>query len=250
MLRASFLIAFALLIQRSIVTRHDVPDQKFVEFADSLAVTAAVIKYNATDLAGTLIAPNWVLSAAHVAETLEPGDRLLTVQGDSVVVKSVAIHPGWLENGRPEDIALIELADTVSGLPVVAVYAGSDEVGRIVVIIGNGDHGTGLTGPNAHDGRMRAATNRVDSATDDYLVWGFEKPGSEPGAVTRLEGISGPGDSGGPALLYVAGEYRIVGISSGQSTSATNGLEGRYGVTEYYTRVSTYADWIAQTISD
>jgi secreted trypsin-like serine protease len=87
-------------------------------------------------------------------------------------------------------------------------------------------------------------------ATTDYLVWGFENPGSEPDAVTRLEGISGPGDSGGPALINVAGEYLIVGISSGQSTGATNGLEGRYGVTEYYTRVSTYADWIADTISN
>jgi len=36
----------------------------------------------------------------------------------------------------------------------------------------------------------------------------------------------------------------IAGISSGQSTRATDGHPGRYGVTEYYTRVSRYVAWI------
>ena len=40
----------------------------------------------------------------------------------------------------------------------------------------------------------------------------------------------------------------LVGVSSGQSTRATGGREGRYGVTEYYVRVSSYLDWIEQTI--
>ena len=36
-------------------------------------------------------------------------------------------------------------------------------------------------------------------------------------------------------------------MSSGQDTRATEGREGLYGVTEFYTRVSSYLDWIDDT---
>lgn len=58
-----------------------------------------------------------------------------------------------------------------------------------------------------------------------------------------------PGDSGGPALVQHDGDVFVVGVSSTQSTRATGGREGVYGVTEYYVRVSAYADWIDRTIS-
>ncbi len=231
-----------------IVIRHDVPDEAYVSFAEKLSATAAVVRYNASDVAGTLIARDWILSAAHVAETLRPGHQLVTARGDSVEVERVVLHPGWLENGRPEDIALIKLARATDGIPTAELYQGRDEVGKEVVVVGNGDFGTGRTGPLRNDGRMRAATNRVDGATEDYLTWRFDDPERFPDRATRLEGISGPGDSGGPAFVRVEDEWLLVGISSGQSTSATDGLEGRYGVTEYYTRVSTYYDWVTGTI--
>ena len=64
-----------------------------------------------------------------------------------------------------------------------------------------------------------------------------------------MEGISGPGDSGGPAFIFVAGKGYLAGISSGQSTRATKGKEGVYGVREYYVRVSSYVNWISTTIA-
>ena len=57
-----------------------------------------------------------------------------------------------------------------------------------------------------------------------------------------------PGDSGGPALLEKDGTLLIAGISSGQDNRA-QGKEGVYGVLEYYTRVSAYAQWIDETIA-
>lgn len=232
-----------------IVARHDVPDQAYVDLAAELPVTAAVVRYSATDVAGTLIAPEWILSAAHVAETMEPGQRLITMNGDSVEVGRVVLHPGWVENGRPEDLALIELVRPIDDAMVAAIYRGRDEVGKEVVIIGNGDHGNGRTGPVGNDGNIRAATNLIDDATDAYLTWAFDDPERVPERATPLEGISGPGDSGGPAFVRIGGELLLAGISSGQSTSETGGREGRYGVTEYYTRVSTYHEWIRATIS-
>lgn len=233
-----------------IITRHDTPDDAYVAFAEKLPVTSAIIRYNSTDVAGTLIAPQWILSAAHVAETIEPGQMLLASSGDSVGVEEIILHPGWIEDGRPEDIALIRLAQPVPGIRPVGLYTGRDEEGEEVIIAGNGDFGTGLTGPEGNDGKMRAATNRVDEATENYLTWRFDDPREHPERATALEGISGPGDSSGPAFIQVEDQYLIAGISSGQSTQATDGQEGLYGVVEYYTRVSTYEQWIREAMSD
>jgi secreted trypsin-like serine protease len=88
----------------------------------------------------------------------------------------------------------------------------------------------------------------------------FRKP-DDP-RTTPLEGISGPGDSGGPAFITVNGKPCIAGVSSNQRIELSgpppkdgspggNGedVQGRYGVTEVYTRVSKYVSWIRQTMS-
>jgi secreted trypsin-like serine protease len=232
-----------------IITRHDKADEEYIKFAQELPVTSAIIKYNTTDVAGTLITPDWILSAAHVAEHIKK-DQKLILNKDSLIVEKVVIHPGWLENGRPEDIALVKLKTPVSDQTPVKLYRNRNETGKEVIVVGNGDYGTGLSGPAGNDGKFRAGTNLIDDATNEYLIWGFEDPRENPEKVTRLEGISGPGDSSGPAFIQIGNIYYLAGISSGQSTSATDGKEGLYGVTEYYTRVSSYLDWIEKTISE
>jgi len=231
-----------------IIIRHDVAEEEYIVFAKELPVTSAIVKYNSTDLAGTLISPQWVLSAAHVAETIKD-DHKLIIAGDSVGIEKIIIHSGWEENGRP-DIALLKLVKKVEGVDPVKLYKKDDEIGKEVIIAGIGDFGTGLTGPDRRDGKMRAATNLVNGSTADsqYLYWEFDSPESD--RVTKLEGISGPGDSSGPAFLKINNMYYIVGISSAQSTQATTGQEGLYHVTEYYTRVSSFAEWIEKTISE
>ncbi len=231
-----------------IITRHDVADTEFLKFAEELPVTASIVKYNNTDVAGTLITAEWIISAAHVAETIQEGQKLI-LGNDSLAVERIVIHPGWLENGRPEDIALIKLKQPVTHAQPVELYKKQDEVGKEVIVVGNGDFGTGLTGPQGNDGKLRAATNSVDEATSDYLIWTFDDPRKNPQKTTQLEGISGPGDSSSPALIKYGDKYFIAGISSGQSTGATEGREGLYGVTEYYTRVSSYIGWIETHIN-
>lgn len=248
-MRFFFLVLLVALAGDPIIIRHDTPDEAYLAFAEQLPVTSAIVRYNATDVAGTLITPEWILSAAHVAETIKPGQMLLVGRDDTVEVETILLHPGWIEDGRPEDIALIRLAHPVSGIQPVALYTDRDEHGKGVILAGNGDFGTGRTGPQGNDGKMRAATNRVDQATQTYLTWRFDDPDAHPERATELEGISGPGDSSGPAFIEVEGRYLLAGISSGQSTRATNGQEGRYGVTEYYTRVSTYRQWVRETMA-
>lgn len=232
-----------------IITRHDKADDEYIKFAQELPVTSLIIKYNSTDVAGTLITHEWILCAAHVAEYIKKDQKLIRNE-DSLIVEKVVIHPGWLENGRPEDIALVKLKTPVSNGTPIELYRNRDETGKEVIVVGNGDYGTGLSGPAGNDGKFRAGTNLIDEVTDNYLIWGFEDPREYPEKVTRLEGISGPGDSSGPAFIQIDNKYYIAGISSGQSTGATDGKEGLYGVTEYYTRISSYLDWIEKTISE
>lgn len=164
-----------------------------------------------------------------MAETLNAGDALLASTGDSVTVERVVLHPGWLENGRPEDIALIRVTQPVSEVPLVALYIDRDEHRKEVIITGNGDFGTGRTGPQGNDGTMRAATNRIDGVRADDLSWQFDDPRTHPERTTKLEGINGPGDSGGPAFIHGNGEDLLAGLSSGQSTDATHGRKAGMG---------------------
>lgn len=243
-----FLLLSCIFFTGFIIIRHDVSDQKYIQFAEELSATSAIVHYNATDLAGTLISPQWVLSAAHVAETIRDGHKLI-INGDSIGIEKIFIHEEWKENNRP-DLALIKLDQTVGDVEPIGLYDKQDEVGKDIIVAGIGDFGTGLTGPVGNPGTMRAATNLVDGISGDgqYIYWEFDGPESEK--VTDLEGISGPGDSAGPALIKIDNRYLIVGISSGQSSRSTGGKPGRYGVVEYYTRVSVFTDWIRENISD
>lgn len=233
----------------TIIRRHDVPDSAYVDYAQTLSARFSIVRHSRTDVAGTLINPTWILSAAHVANWIEPGNMLLGHDGDSLQVKRVTLHPDWLRDGSPHDIALIELADSVLLSEYPTLYSASDEQGRIVVMIGNGDIGTGLTGPEGNDGRFRAATNRIDEVTPTWIRWRFDN--ADVDEVTDLEGISGPGDSSSPAFFELEdGTFTIAGVSAGQSTRETNGQNGRYGVVEFYTRTSAYVDWIEATVAN
>jgi hypothetical protein len=224
----------------AIIRRHDVPDSAYVQRGQgftSLAHLYLPTPQGAADGEGTLIAPRWVLTAAHVATEVRRG-HMVTVGSEQIAVDSIVVHPQW--NDGPHDLALLRLSRAAVVRPA-QLYRQSAEANQPIVIVGYGDFGSGETGPQGNDHRVRGATNRIDEATDLWLKFAFDPPDNP--RTTPLEGVSGPGDSGGPAYLDgVPGEV-LVGVSSGQSTRAAGG-PGRYGVVEYYVRVSRYILWI------
>jgi len=197
---------------------------------------------------GMLIAPIWVLSAAHVATELLQGSDI-DIAEEFYTIEKIFLHPGFRNYSETDemaenDIALIQLrrpVETVSPLPL---YTQRDELGKTVTFVGRGDFGNGLIGPDSVDGRLRMATNRIEETDDQWLVFKFDAPP----ACTELEGISGPGDSGGPALIETDQGWVIAGISSGQNDLGQGLGEGHYGVWEYYTRVSFQLDWIESVV--
>lgn len=229
----------ALLFTPDIIRRHDVPDERYLALGSRFP--SVVPLGRAGD--ATLIAPEWLLTAAHVARAFErrPGATVL-LGGAEFGVSFVVRHPAWRELGE-HDIALIRLAKPVSGVQPLPLYRGNREHDQIVTIVGHGGTGTGESRARTEDGRRRAATSKVDSVSTSLLFLSF----SSPPNATEQEGAPGPGDSGGPALLNEGGQTFVAGISSAGYDGAHG--PGSYGAIDAFTRVSTHIRWIDSVLS-
>ncbi|MCH8962664.1 MAG: trypsin-like serine protease, partial [Bacteroidetes bacterium] len=101
---------------------------------------------------GTLIAPRWVVTAAHVARGLRPGQSLKIGEA-SYAVEQVFLHPKWGGPLPEHDIALVRLQEEIVGIEPVPLYRGRDEVGREIIVVGVSPDSADLTG-DAFAGRV------------------------------------------------------------------------------------------------
>jgi hypothetical protein len=215
-----------------IIRRADRPDARYLE---------AGAKYSAVIALGrvgdaTLVAPQWLLTAGHVANAFRTRPSV-DIAGRAYQIDRVAVHGEWRELG-PHDVGLIRLREPVVGVMPIPMYRRTTERGSIATIVGHGGSGTGASRDRNEDGRTRAATSRVDSASSAWIYFSFDTPPKG----TELEGAPGPGDSGGPAIISVDGRPQVAGVSSA-------GFDGRdgpgsYGAIDVFTRVSTHVVWI------
>lgn len=213
---------------------------------------------------GVLIAPRWVLTAAHAAP-MEGMGATIAINGNAYGVERVLLHPGYrrmpealgkeaMATGSPsrihaflaasDDIALIKLAAPVTDATPVALYRGSAEVTQVAVLIGKGATGNGAVGqlPDVpHRTSLRRAHNTITGGNQRYLWYRFDPP---PQGLP-LEGVLGSGDSGGPLVVNDHGSWQLVGLGSWITAVPEHALEaGFYGQMVHNVRVSRYVDWI------
>lgn len=231
-----------------IIMRHDVFEAHFLELSSQFPPVVSARPAEARrglGGEGTLIDPSWILTAAHVAAELRPGD-LAEVSGVVARIDHIVLHPEWHRVTDVKwEVALLHLAEPIRQVSPAALYTWSNEAGLEVTFVGRGGTGTGLTGEE--DRRLRAATNRVEKAEGPFLHFRFDAP--EDSAATAPEGISGPSDSGGAAFLLLDDKLFVFGVSFWQDSWPTGRQQGRYGVVEHYTRVSCFRDWVRKELS-
>jgi hypothetical protein len=163
------------------------------------------------------------------------GDEL-SVGAEQILVEQTFIHPNFGYSDRHRDLGLIQLARPAPGITPVVLYEADDEDGQRVTFVGDGYHGDGNAGPSPGERILRAAHNTVESVRAGWITFRFDAPP----AGDEMEGISGPGDSGGPALIETEAGWAVAGVSAFNEGSPPC----TYGSIEHYSRVSDELEWI------
>lgn len=256
---ASFLVAVSLVLISECVTsgstiRHDQSDTDYLDLGLLPEYESVGSFVNSWGFSGSaiLIAPDWVLTGAHVFTAADSGT--FTLLGSSYDSTQLFSHPNW--NGNNEfagyDFGLARLSSPVEGVTPATLYAGSSEVGEIGSFVGYGLTGTGLTGYRTLDNKKRAFQNVIDGnfgLPSVLLGSDFDNPLSATdndfGSPIPLdfEGAVAPGDSGGGVFITEGSTTYLAGV-----TSFVAGRDGRanadYGDVTGFGRVSAVLPWI------
>jgi len=227
----------------AIVTRHDVPASAYIAKPADLPSYCRML---APDGGGALISRYWVLTAAHLAPVIKPGQRIVC-GAESLIVASIVVHPKYQETVGRHDLALVRLAQAAKQVPLTLARQ-SPTPGVVVNLIGHWQSGTGLTGTrDVPQRKLKGATNRLSAIDENWQQYVFDHPGSAD--VTPLEGVSGGGDSGSPAYIFREGKAEIVGVGSRNRDTNEDGIEQNYGDTDLFVNVPEYLPWIDRVMA-
>lgn len=220
--------------------RHDVPDEKYIEYGDKhkcVLKIELVNEKNERSLGSCVaIKDNWVVTAAHVVEDSEKGHVFLGEE--KIEIEKVIKWPTFNGSFASTDIAICKLKKDLKLDAYPEIYDEEDELGKICSISGYGKTGTGLTGATRHSNKKRAGSNKVSATSDDYLYCMMDK-----NETTQLEFLISHGDSGGG--LFIDG--KLAGVNS--SVMALDKIpDSNYGDESRHTRLKPCRNWILEKI--
>ena len=251
---------------------------------------------------GVLVKDDWILTAGHNFFVSDEQNRPADVRGilvntgidpnnpdDTYEVSELVFHPTWLEDddvfGKANDLCLVKLTRSVTGIQPAQIYSTTDEtIGAVLWYAGYGDYSTQPgQNPDLYS-KKHAIQNTLDRKvsgiqssssagvyTGGLLAYDFDSPSemhnslgdnfsseeedllgtgrSNPVALV-FEGSTVEGDSGGPIFLKKDNVWQVCGIlSGGASEPVPNYRDGDYGGIDFYIRTSTAINWINSVIN-
>ncbi|XP_022088735.1 uncharacterized protein LOC110978224 [Acanthaster planci] len=214
--------------------------------------------------AASLIAPQWVVTAAHCVVTPaymnqrldvvfgDPRLNEMTVHQVEVAVETVFPHPGFRRHFLPEhDIAVLKLAEPVAYTnhvrPVCLDTAAEDFDNSSLCYVA----GWGLTNYTAAELANHQQESEIHLLPQQDCIWllgGFKDTDIPINNIMCAEGQDGQspcrGDSGGALVCRnrhgIWHEVGIISIGFGCSSAIYPG---------FFTRISSYIDFISSTIN-
>lgn len=225
------------------------PDASAISMRDDVALSSYETQLNTAPysasgsldvfLTGTLIAPNWVLTAAHVTNPTS----FTASDGTTRSIVERVVYPGdptfadQLDAGDGSDFALVRLSSAINTVPIASLhdpvasgitYADFINtnvlIGETAVYTGSGRTGDGDNGQTG--GRdLLAGTNVINAVgantpssgfVDNLAVADFDDPNAigPPNGVTALEMGLLEGDSGGGLWVDLGDGPVLIGVHS------------------------------------
>ncbi|WP_162795064.1 S1 family peptidase [Nonomuraea lactucae] len=217
---------------------------------------------------GSLVAADWVVTAAHCKGLFKPGRTLVRVgsadrdQGGVLTsVRRAITHPEWGRRGVggefEADITLVQLNRPVE-LEPIRIADGPGPVGEPTRVIG-----WGMVCEDTHDPACAKGsrhlreldTVRVPDSRCSFLQKGRELcTGERQGRAAS----ACSGDSGGPQIRRVSGRWELIGATSRDGDDVEDRRNGSAGCSTspdggpgvgIWTDVTHYRTWISDTIA-
>lgn len=200
--------------------------------------SAVSVLVNGQPFSGVVVAPRYVLTAAHVVGLSPPADvRVQVNAGPSVVLEVTAIQKFPSASFPYDDLAVLTLqADVPEAVTIRPIYTPALAGPRTVDLVGYGASGAGNVGPTVSPqasvkrrGRnvIDQLANTVDTSgrQSRFYFFDFDGPsgngprgGPTVGNATET-GVAG-GDSGSPAFIEADGQIWLYGINNFTALSA------------------------------